>query len=468
MSYILIPSVNFYDKISFFYRKIEKTDEIVFVSKSLFIYLNRVKENIYSYTKDWDFYKKITNPYEYIHTHIINKNFSISKYKPLSRSFFKMIEIINVFDFLNEEDSIKSFHLAEGPGGFIEAFNYYRKTNLNENSRNDRYYGITLISDNQNIPSWKKGESYIKHNSNIFIEYGKSNNGDLFNKHNIIYFSENYSEKMNYVTADGGFDFSTDFNNQEELSYKLILAQILYALIIQKKNGKFVLKIFDVFKYKTIELIYLLSIFYDLVFIYKPSTSRVANSEKYLICKKFKGLNPEFKNEILNEFENLMSNSESLYSIFNFSLSKNFIYKIKEINAIYGQQQLENINNTLNFIREITNLKHSLTNKEILTFDSCIFFLKDIDVIDLLKNSNDLLKNNNDLLKNNNDLSNNNFLLQNNNINEKIIIYDKDEKNHKNLNKLYNKLHSIVLTNVQKSIYWCRKYKIELNKSFIY
>ena len=99
---------------------------------------------------------------------------------------------------------------------------------------------------------------------------------------------------------------------------------------------------------------------------------------------------------------------------------------------------------------------------------SSIFFLKDIDVIDLLKNSNDLLKNNNDLLKNNNDLSNNNFLLQNNNINEKIIIYDKDEKNHKNLNKLYNKLHSIVLTNVQKSIYWCRKYKIELNKSFIY
>ena len=129
--------------------------------------------------------------------------------------------------------------MAEGPGG-LAAFNYYRKTNLNENSRNDKYYGITLISDNQNIPSWKKGENYIKHNSNIFIEYGKSNNGDLFNKHNIKYFAENYSEEMNYVTADGGFDFSTDFNNQEELSYKLILAQIICINI--QKNGKFVLK----------------------------------------------------------------------------------------------------------------------------------------------------------------------------------------------------------------------------------
>ena len=83
-----------------------------------------------------------------------------------------MIEIINVFDFLNQENPIKSFHLAEGPGGFIEAFNYYRKSN--SNNINDKYYGITLISNNQNIPSWKKGENYIKHNSNIVIEFGKS------------------------------------------------------------------------------------------------------------------------------------------------------------------------------------------------------------------------------------------------------------------------------------------------------
>ena len=259
---------------------------------------------------------------------------------------------------------------------------------------------------------------------------------------------------MDYITADGGFDFSVDFNNQEELSYKLILAQILYALIIQKNGGTFVLKIFDIFKYKTIELIYLLSIFYDLVFIYKPSTSRVANSEKYLICKKFKGIKVDFKNKILNEFEYLMMNQESLYNIFIY-LSKHFIYKIKEINAIYGQQQLENINNTLNFIREINNLKFCLTNKEILNFDSSIFFLKDIDILDMLKQSNDL---------SNNKLS---LYINGNNTNEKIIIYDDDEKNNKNINKLYTKLYSIILTNVQKSIYWCRKYKIDINKSFI-
>ena len=35
-----------------------------------------------------------------------------------------------------------------------------------------------------------------------------------------------------------------------------------------------------------------------------------------------------------------------------------FINKIKEINAIYGQQQIENINNTLNLIREYLNLEN--------------------------------------------------------------------------------------------------------------
>ena len=59
---------------------------MLYISKSLFIYLNNVKENINSYTKIGIF-KKITNPYEYIHTHIINNNFSISKYKPLSDRF---------------------------------------------------------------------------------------------------------------------------------------------------------------------------------------------------------------------------------------------------------------------------------------------------------------------------------------------------------------------------------------------
>lgn len=454
MSYILIPPTNNNEDIFFLFsnKNIKNINNInnIYISESLFNYLNNIKENINLYLKEWDFYKKITNPYEYIHTHILFKNFSVSKYKPLSRSFFKMIEIINVFELLKESTSIKSFHLAEGPGGFIEAFNYYRNNNI------DNYYGITLISNNQNVPSWKKAENYIKNNKNIILEYGETKNGDLFSFKNLSYFHKKYSESMDYITADGGFDFSTDFNNQEDLSFKLIITQIFYAILIQKKGGNFILKIFDIFKYKTVEIIYLLSKLYTSVYIYKPSTSRIANSEKYLICKNFKNNCNDFKNQIIEKFNYIIRNVNNFESLFNFTFSKIFIYKIKEINAIYGQNQLENIYFTLNIIKEIYNLNLQIhDNKNILDIESENFFLKNIDSLLIIKENLDF--SNNKII--------NNKINENNNNNNNIIFID-DEKINKNINTINNKLIILKSINIQKCINWCIKYNIDINKYF--
>ena len=57
---------------------------------------------------------------------------------------------------------------------------------------------------------------------------------------------------------------------------------------MQKKNGHFVLKLFDIFEDCTIDILYLLNTFYEKVIVMKPYTSRYANSEKYIICKHFK------------------------------------------------------------------------------------------------------------------------------------------------------------------------------------
>ena len=111
--------------------------------------LYNLKTEINNYTEYWDLYKKITNPYEYIHTQIKNKKLSVCNFKPISRSFFKLIEISNVFNIFDEKNPITTLHLAEGPGGFIQALDYLRKND------NDIYYGITLISNNVNIPNWK-------------------------------------------------------------------------------------------------------------------------------------------------------------------------------------------------------------------------------------------------------------------------------------------------------------------------
>jgi hypothetical protein len=41
---------------------------------------------------------------------------------------------------------------------------------------------------------------------------------------------------MNVITADGGFDFSNDYNNQEISAFRLIFTQVAYAITMQS-NG---------------------------------------------------------------------------------------------------------------------------------------------------------------------------------------------------------------------------------------
>ena len=348
MAYINIPSLNYDIEFNIkFNNENNKVDENT-ISTSLYKHINFIKQQIHNNNNNWDFYKKITNPYEYIHTApIYNNNFSICKYKPLSRSFFKMIEIIHVFNILNDENNINSFHLAEGPGGFIEAFNYYR------NNKNDTYYGMTLISNDINIPSWKKSNNYINSNKNIKIIVGESKNGDLFLKQNLLYINNKFAASMDYITADGGFDFSIDFNKQEELSLKLIVSQVFYALIMQKDKGKFILKIFDIFNIKTIEILFLLTNCYQSIYIYKPNTSRIANSEKYIICKNFQHVSSESYYGYLYKAFQKMTNTietENISRFLSVPITNYFLTKLEEFNAIFGQQQVENIHYTITLI----------------------------------------------------------------------------------------------------------------------
>ena len=439
MSYINIPTFKI-NNIDLDIKISKDISNNIFISESLNYYLIQIKEQINTYIENWDVYKKYTNPYEYIHTNVPSKNLSISKYKPLSRSFYKMIEIINIFNLLNENENIKSFHLAEGPGGFIEAFSYKRK------NEKDTYYGITLISDNINIPSWKKSSVFLKNTSNVILEYGESKNGDLFLKKNLIYCYNKYFNSIDYITGDGGFDFSFDFNNQEQSSYKLIFSQIIYAIIMQKKNGVFILKIFDIFKYKTIELLFLLSNFYDNMYIYKPHTSRIANSEKYIICKNYKCNNNKLLYKLIENYEYILENSDYIFKLFNFTIPKLFINKIEETNIIYGQQQIENINTTLNLIKEIQNINYY--NDSSNNIYNCIDINQNINI---------------QYYNINNNIDNSIY-----NLNKNDLEFD-NSKNflNTNISKFNNKLLVLKNINIQKCISWCNKYDIQINKIFI-
>lgn len=338
---------------------------------SSYNYISQIKHDIEEKNKAWDIFKKVTNPYEYIHSNY--KNNRISKYKPLSRAFYKMTEIIHFFNLIevNNNESLNTFHLAEGPGGFIEATQYYRKNKNNPYIYNkDNYYGMTLVDDNdKKIPGWNKSTHFLKNSQNIKIEYGESGDGDLCKVVNLDKIFYNHKNRYNIVTGDGGFDFSQDFNKQESLAMKLILCEIIYGIILTKKDGHFVIKVFDLFTKCSYEIIFLLSCLFKEVYICKPNTSRYGNSEKYIVCKKkckditdsaYSILRSTF-NKIIN-FETDFSN----ISILNTEVPIHIKNAIQEINCIFVERQLENINSTLSLIQnknrnkviEYYNVKH--------------------------------------------------------------------------------------------------------------
>ena len=320
-------------------------DSDILINKTLYKYLSSIKEQIDCRLEEWDKYKKCTNPYEYIHSLIPNTKQSISTLKPISRSFFKMIEICHTLSLMELLPPVcKTFHLAEGPGGFIEAMTYMRK------NKQDTYYGMTLIDEtNQNVPGWRKSKYFLINNPNVIIETGvEGSNGDLMKPENLRYCYDKYNGKMDLITGDGGFDFSFQYPQQEQISMKLILCQIGFAIAMQKQGGSFILKVYDTFTRFSLDLLFLLANLYDQVSIIKPNTSRFANSEKYVVCKGFRNSNTL---DIVKQFYKILQNPEPIMdSLFDFALPYLFTNKIEEFNAILGQQQIDTIVSTIYLI----------------------------------------------------------------------------------------------------------------------
>jgi 23S rRNA U2552 (ribose-2'-O)-methylase RlmE/FtsJ len=348
MTYYLLPKTSF---LIHKYIDCISNDEqpYTFISNSLSCYLCEIKEKLDNHENEWDVFKKYTNPYEYIHTVVPFKKKSISSYKPLSRSYFKMLEIMNTFNINFGSKSIHSFHLAEGPGGFIEALCGTRK------NKQDVYIGMTILDavNDPNIPAWKKSDAFLRNNENVYVECGADNTGNILELQNFEYCRKMYGSSMDFITADGGFDFSLDFNKQEISISKLLFAQVCFAVTLQKKGGTFVLKIFDCFMEHTVDILYILSSFYDKVYITKPQTSRYANSEKYIVCKDFLFSNNDHFYPFLHSAFQKMSGVEEdkyVHRFLNIPLSYYFTIKLEEYNAIFGQQQIENIHYTISLI----------------------------------------------------------------------------------------------------------------------
>ena len=250
--------------------------------------IEELKEQIrpFDRTELWDLAKRITNPYELISTHSNRLRLpkSICCLTPLSRSFFKMIECLAYLDFFerHKQPKLKSLHICEGPGGFVEAFHYQADQKQRTISGS---YAMTLRSTHAMIPGWRRATQFLQKRTNIHLLFGPNRTGDIYEPENQAACAEVVGAGAHLVTADGGFDFSDDFHAQEKNIFRLLVCSSIIILTSVAVEGDCVLKMFDCNSAATRDLITILGSCFSSWTMIKPVTSRPCNSEWYFIGK---------------------------------------------------------------------------------------------------------------------------------------------------------------------------------------
>lgn len=269
-----------------------------------------------------------------------------------NRAAVKMANMDALFEFMftkpvdehgislvRENDLLYFADVCAGPGGFSE-YVLWRK------GWSAKGFGFTLRAEND----FKLHEFLSGHPETFDAYYGTKEDGNVYDPENINsltdYVLKQTGAGVHFMMSDGGFSVEGQENIQEILSKQLYLCQCLVALSIVRENGHFVTKLFDLFTPFSVGLIYLMYKCFKQICIFKPNTSRPANSERYLICK-WKRSNTDHIRKFLFEinrvmFENQGSQIDTLelvpYSIL--QEDEKFFNYICESNNTIGRNQV--------------------------------------------------------------------------------------------------------------------------------
>lgn len=218
---------------------------------------------------------RVVNPFE-LTTHVAVRS--------LNRAHFKMHELVEEFGLLPTTGDVLSAHLCEGPGGFVECVKAWRYRFSRSRGEGDRWVGMTLTADASGVDF--AASKAVDVAGRVLV--GADGTGDVTRPDNVEHFVGHVASEggAHIVTADGAFHIEGDMRNQqEESTAELVTAECAAALLSVREGGHFVLKIFDAFTAHTQRVLYVLARVFREVHVAKPYTSRMCNSERYVVCK---------------------------------------------------------------------------------------------------------------------------------------------------------------------------------------
>jgi hypothetical protein len=284
------------------------------ISQTLLNYYNKLIEEIDEIQNkhDYNYDDVIRNiiPYQYIFHKVPGTNYSVSKIKTKNMLFYDLFEIFQTINLLEtfKYDTISSLIVGENYQDSLEC--------------------LELLRDNYNVD---KFFCFFEYNSKMYNCIEKM-------KFNLIIYELNNYENVN--------------------QYVIILIELFIVIITQlKENSVVVIKINNLYYKPILEMMYLMNSLFEKTMIIKPNTSDITSFDKYIILQKFKMNHNEFDlfynyKTVLNDLiKNYNINESNIHNIIDNNIPYYFLNKLDDINIIFGQQQLETINQIINILK---------------------------------------------------------------------------------------------------------------------
>jgi len=268
-------------------------------------------------------YKQIinmANPYEYLYSTISEFNFSVSKLNTNTILLYDLIEInqvVNLFDNLFDKNNNERISILN-IGLNCNEFKYFADMcNIDH-----ELLSFSIKEEFGCVNELSKFDFIFIENDSSLSSYNCINNDNNDN-------NDNNNDNNNHNNNDNNND-NNNYNNIIEIIFKLL-----------KTNGSCLIKVNSVFHNRLIQLLYLFSCLFEKVYIVKPTTSNVATFEKYIVCKYFTYENNDKINDLNTDINSLMKKEVPCY----------FSNKIKDLNSVLVQQQLEAMEQLINILK---------------------------------------------------------------------------------------------------------------------
>ena len=282
-----------------------------------------------------DYVNKIVNPFEFIHTNVPGSILSVSKVKPDANIFFELMEIFQMFninDILATKNKINIAHLTPNHTSTTYLLNMLREEN------ND----FIIVED---------------------FDYNK-----LYTK----FVTNNIKTKLDLIIIEFR---QCDYANTTQYIHNMLLSLIIITKY-QANLGTCIIKIDNIFYKAIIDIIFLLSSFYDKFLLIKPIISNITKSERFIVCKSFNcgivensNIRNKIDEQILTKLNYSGTDDKGISSLINDEIPYYFLNKLEESNAVIGQQQLESYDQIINIFKnrnrdeKIENLKRQNIQK---------------------------------------------------------------------------------------------------------